>query len=106
MARFSNFNRYTNGIITTTRNNQRFLVLRPSLNLEPGASDTFVTITEEYVNRPDLISFRVYGDRRLWWVIYEFNNIRDPFFDLGLGQILRIPARDRVIEAIGKLNKV
>jgi hypothetical protein len=104
MANFKPLNRYTNGIVTFTRNNQKFLVLRKSLDLEPDNSDVLVTITQDLARRPDLISFKAYGSPDYWWVIYEYNGIRDPVFDLKTGQIIKIPTMDRVNGAIAKLG--
>ncbi len=59
---------------------------------------------KEHENRPDLIASQVYGEPDLWWVIYEFNGIRDPLFDLKAGHILRIPNLQRVIEAIESIE--
>ena len=106
MANFKPLTRYTNGEISKNRSGQEFLVLRKSLSLEPSADDTFITITNKFIGRPDLIGYTAYKDRRLWWTIFEFNNIRDPFFGLKPGQILRIPSKARVLEAISKLNRV
>ncbi len=104
MANFRTNSRYTNGIITTNRTNKPFLVLRKSVKLEEDSTDTVILVTQEYEKRPDLLSYNIYGVPELWWVIYEFNNIRDPFFELKSGQILRIPALERVLEAIDKLG--
>jgi hypothetical protein len=104
MANFKRLTRYTGGEIQTNRSNKTFLVLRRPLELEPSDGDTFVQITSEYVNRPDLISYKAYGTVDLWWVIYEFNGISDPLFELKLGAILRIPEKDRVLRAIQNLE--
>lgn len=104
MARFKTNNRYTNGFIDINRTGTRFLVLRVPLKLEPAADDVFVTLTQDLIARPDLISYKAYGVSDLWWVIYEFNGIRDPLFGINLGQNLRIPAIDRVLTAIANLN--
>ena len=104
MANFRANSRYTNGIVTTNRSNKPFIVLRKSLQLKEDSTDTMILVTQEFEKRPDLLSFNIYGVSELWWVIYEFNNIRDPFFDLKAGQILRIPALERVLEAIDKLG--
>lgn len=106
MANFKSLTRYTNGEVSKTRSGKEFLVLRKPLVLEPAEGDIYVTITSKFIGRPDLIGFTAYGDRRLWWAIFEFNNIRDPFFDLKLGQILRIPSKTRLLAAIDRLNKV
>jgi hypothetical protein len=104
MANFKSNTRYTNGIIATNRAGKDFLVLRKSLKLEEDSTDTFIIVTQQYEKRPDLVSNDAYGTTDLWWAIYEFNNIRDPLFELKSGQILRIPALDRVLEAIGQLG--
>lgn len=105
MANFKQYTRYTNGNTFKNREGQTFLVLRKPLNLQPSDSDTFVTITQDIVNRPDLISFKAYGIPDLWWGIYEFNQIRDPLFNLKVGQIIRIPNKNNLIKAIQNLNK-
>jgi len=105
MANFKKNTRYTNANTTKRRSGDSYLVLRQQLKLEPGDDDLFVKITSAYVNRPDLIANTAYGDPSLWWVIFEFNKIIDPFFDLKLERILRIPSKDRVLIAIAGLNK-
>lgn len=100
MANFKRFSRYASGLVATNRENKPFLVLRRPLKLEPSEDDTFVTITQEYEKRPELLSSKVYGTPDLWWAIYEFNGIMDPLFDLRMNQILRIPSLERVVAAI------
>ena len=100
MANFKQSSRYSQRIVEFDREGKQFLVLRHQLNLIPAAGDIYLTITQELLQRPDLIAHRAYGDRELWWVIYEFNNINDPLFELTLGQILRIPAIERVRKAL------
>lgn len=105
MANFKRFTRYTNGTVTKTRDNEDFLVLRKPLELEEAEGDVFVTITQDLTKRPDLIADKAYGNRALWWAIYEFNEVTDPMFDLQPGRILRIPKLERLLAAIGRLNK-
>lgn len=104
MANFKKNTRYTGGLISKNRSNQDFLILRKPLQLLESDGDIFITVTQEYEKRPDLVSSQVYGDPDLWWVIYEFNGIRDPFFDLKAGQLLRIPQLERVLLAIAALE--
>lgn len=104
MANFKRLSRYTGGRVSTNRAGQQFLVLRRPLQLEAADGDTFVTIDKELEKRPDLIAERAYGNVDLWWVIYEFNNLRDPLNDLKQGQILRIPELQRVLLAIEELE--
>jgi hypothetical protein len=104
MANFKQNTRYTNGAVTKNRKLKDFLVLRRPLNLKSADGDTFLEIPKEILHRPDLIADRVYGNPDLWWVIYEFNGIKDPLFDLKPGQVLRIPEIGRVLAAIDKMS--
>lgn len=45
-------------------------------------------------NRPDLISFRFYGNYNLWWIIAEHNKMTDPFKEFVTGKVIRIPTID------------
>jgi hypothetical protein len=96
MANFKKNSRYNNRVVENDRDGQQFITLRQPLNLEHSSGDIFVTINQELTQRPDLIAFRAYGDSTLWWVIYEYNDISDPLFELQIGQILRIPELSRV----------
>lgn len=104
MANFNPLSRYATGIVATNRKNKNFLTLRKSLNLTESSGDVFITVTADLINRPDLIAAKAYGDSQLWWVICEFNAIRDPFFDIKMGTILRIPEINRVLLAIEALE--
>ena len=53
---------------------------------------TYFTITEKYLNRPDLISLDTLGNIDYWWVILKLNNIDDIYNDLELGQVILIPS--------------
>lgn len=105
MANFRKFSRYSKGLVAANRDNKNFIVLRRPLNLEQSEDDTFVVVTQEYEKRPELLSSKVYGTPHLWWVIYEFNSIMDPLFDLKTNQILRIPSLDRVVKAIENIEE-
>lgn len=106
MANFKRNTRYTNGLSSKNREGQNFLLLRHSLDLPPDSGDTLVAIKQEDILRPDLISQKAYRTPDLWWVIFEYNNIQDPMFDLKESQILKIPSLDRVLAAIQNLGKV
>ena len=106
MANFKKNTRYTNGKTSKNRSGQNFLLRRSSLVLPPDPGDTSVAVTQEDVLRPDLISQKAYNTPDLWWVIFEYNNIQDPLFDLKISQIIKIPELNRVLEAIANLGKV
>ena len=40
---------------------------------------------------PDLISYKVYGEERFWWVICLVNNVFNIASDLQVGMLLQIP---------------
>lgn len=105
MANFKKNTRYTNGQLSKNRAGQSFIVLRKPLQLDPQEGDVFVTIGQDLLGRPDLISYKAYGTPDLWWVIFEFNNISDPLFGLKIGQRLRIPEINRVLKAIDLLGR-
>jgi hypothetical protein len=104
MANFKRYSRYTNGSIDKNRSGINFLILRKPLNLKEDSTDLFVTIGQDLLKRPELISSKAYGIPDLWWAIYEYNGIKDPLFDLKLGQVLKIPELSRLINAIQKIN--
>ena len=106
MANFKTNTRYTNGLLSTNREGKDFLLLRNSLKFPEDSSETLVTIKQEDVLRPDLIGQKAYNSPDLYWVVMEYNNIQDPMFDLKIGQILKIPAIEKVLPAIKTLGKV
>lgn len=106
MANFKRNTRYTNGNSSKNRTGVDFLLLRKALKLSSDSSDTYVSLKQEDILRPDLISHKAYGQPGLWWAIFEYNNIQDPLFELKEGQIIKIPDIKRVLEAIKNLGKV
>lgn len=104
MANFRKLSRYTGGLVTKNRSDEDFLILRRPLNIEQSDGDVFVVVDKELESRPDLVSTRAYGIPDLWWAVYEFNDIRDPLFQLKAGQILRIPDLDKILIAIENLE--
>lgn len=106
MANFKRNTRYTNGLSSKNRAGADFLLLRKPLTLVPDPGDTFVAVTSEDILRPDLISYKAYGQPDLWWAILEYNNIQDPLFELKESQILKIPDINRLLDAIKNLGKV
>ena len=104
MANFKNLSRYSAKVIDTNRSCVNFLTLRNNLIIEEQEGDAFVEITAEYLKRPELLSSKAYGIPDLWWAIYEVNEIRDPLFELTVGQILIIPDLDNLLEVISRLQ--
>lgn len=62
------------------------------------ASDYEFTITEKYNNRPDLLSFDLYGTPYLL-MIFSLRNpdlLGDPIYDFISGKTIMVPTADRV----------
>ena len=53
--------------------------------------ESFLIDQEKFVNRPDAISFDVYGNSKYWWIIAMSNDITDPFTGFYKGRELKIP---------------
>lgn len=53
-----------------------------------------VRITAAFEGRPDLLSFRFYGNWNLGWLIAYHNDMLDPVEELTVGAIVDIPSLD------------
>lgn len=64
----------------------------PSVMSDP--SDILIQITSRYQNRPDLLSYDLYGTPRLWWIFAMRNpdQIRDPIWDMTGGLQIYVPS--------------
>jgi hypothetical protein len=51
----------------------------------------YYMVKEDDLMRPDLISYKVYGTVKYWWLIMMVNGIGDIFSDLEVGLTLQIP---------------
>ena len=58
----------------------------------------FHYVKSEDLHRPDLLSFKYFGQVNLWWIIAKLNDIEDFFNDLEEGMILKIPAKTDIQE--------
>jgi len=84
------FSRYK--FVTLLETNYRdFLDLPyfPQIYDLPVNSYFTVTLSEE--DRIDKVSYKVFGNTRLWWVICIYNKIENPY-DLPMGFVLKIPS--------------
>jgi len=62
---------------------------------------TYIVKDKRYYERLDLISYEVYKDPSLWWIIAERNKIKNPYGDITLGTELKIPDLDEVKKILG-----
>lgn len=63
------------------------------------------TVTEEYIARPDLISYDAYGDSMYADIICKINGISNPF-ELNTGMTLLIPALESINNFTGRPSSV
>lgn len=59
-------------------------------------SDTTYTVEAKAVGRLDLIAQAYLGDSSLWWLLAQYNMILDPYSEITVGRVLRIPSTARV----------
>lgn len=52
----------------------------------------YYRVREEDLMRPDLISYKMYGNVQFWWFITIINGIENTFLDLVPGMLLKIPS--------------
>jgi hypothetical protein len=103
LQRFSRY--HTTKLLVDEAGNTRFIEWKPPFYGE--RDELLYTVDGRDINRPDLISYRVYGTSDLWWYILNYNTIHDPF-SLVVGQKLKIPdINDQVIgSGIGSITDI
>jgi alpha-L-fucosidase len=76
------------------------LTIRP-VSAEPD--DFLYTIESQYMYRPDLLAFDLYGEAGLWWVFMQRNMdvIEDPIFDFVPGKKIYIPKGSSLRTVLG-----
>jgi hypothetical protein len=69
----------------------------------PDNSDIPIIITEKYRERPDLLSYQLYGTRDFWWVfiVRNPNQIKDPIYDMVPGLEIFAPTKERLFSSMG-----
>lgn len=55
-------------------------------------------ITQEFDQRPDLLSYKLYETSRLWWVfaMRNLDAIKDPIRDFKVGTKIKLPSTESV----------
>ncbi len=51
----------------------------------------YYRIRGDEVGQPDLISYRIYGTERYWWIICLVNQINSPLTDIVEGSVIELP---------------
>jgi hypothetical protein len=98
--RYENFlNIYEDG------NGTRFYNFLRSINILPAndssaEDDYYVKINDTWV----LISYRYYGTMHLWWLICEYNNVKNPTIMPEQGTKIKLLRKEFVWPVISALN--
>lgn len=58
------------------------------------------------IQRPDLLSVKIYGKEDFWWIIGEYNAIDDWWNDLEIGQVINIPDKQDIDDFYLNVKKV
>jgi hypothetical protein len=68
-----------------------------------SASDFLYTIQPQYMYRPDLLAYDLYGDAGLWWVFIQRNLdvLQDPILDFVPGTQIYICKLSELTQALG-----
>jgi hypothetical protein len=64
-------------------------------DIPPDATDTFIpSLDKKYENRPDKLSYDLYGTVAYWWVflVRNIDVIRDPIWDMEAGISIYTPS--------------
>ena len=93
-----NFNRF---LFMPVGSKSKFFDWRLDWEKKEFPFTTFLIDHEKFVNRPESISFEVYGNPKHWWIIAMANDITDPFIGFTKGKKLKIPDLDLVKRAFG-----
>jgi len=51
----------------------------------------YFTISRTFIQRPDLLSLKVYGKMGYWWIISKVNQIDDWWNDVNIDDVIQIP---------------
>lgn len=71
-----------------------YLDLWQPRQIESSDSDTIVKIEQKHKERPDILSYELYGTTGYWWVfaIRNMDTIKDPVFDFQPGVEIYVPS--------------
>lgn len=84
--------RYRNcSILKDNETGESILSTREIPDIYTSSEDIYHRVESNENHRLDLIAYKHYKNPNLWWVIAQANNIFDPFQDLEVGTLLRIP---------------
>lgn len=98
--------RYKNCKILTSKedNNEIFISTREIPEPFAREDDVYHKLEVHEVGRLDKLSQKYYNTPMLWWVIAQANDIFDPFKEIPIGTLIRIPSRQTLYGNRGMLT--
>lgn len=86
----------------TTQKNTMYLEVLNYRSVPALAKDKLIPITSEYVNRPDLLAYDLYGTTRLWWVfsVRNPNVLKDPIYDMKEGVEIYVTNKEDLLSIL------
>jgi hypothetical protein len=83
-----------------TQDGLGYFKIRP---VSAETDDPLYTIESQYIYRPDLLAFDIYGTSKLWWVFTQRNLdiLQDPVFDFLPGTTIYLPKPDSLKKVLG-----
>jgi hypothetical protein len=84
----------------TTNSTLSHFQIRP---VPAEADDVLYEIEPQYIYRPDLLAYDIYGTPKLWWVFTQrnMNVIQDPIYDFVPGTQIFLPKKDNLLRVLG-----
>lgn len=72
-------------------------------NIPRDGTDKLKILEPKYENRPDLLSYDLYGTPNFWWVfmVVNPNEIKDPIYDFKPGLTFYTPTMSRLMNILG-----
>lgn len=83
--------------------NGKFIGLYRHRPITKHTDDQLIKILPKYNNRPDLLSYDLYGTPEYWWIfgVRNPNLIRDVIWDMVTGIEIYVPSADHLQKVIG-----
>lgn len=68
------------------------------ITVEEKATDFAYKIQPEFDERPDLLSFELYGTPDLWWIfaLRNMDELVDPIADFKTGLVIMVPSENTI----------
>jgi hypothetical protein len=85
-------------ITTNNTIDRTFLDVNKLPRIPKSIYDEDFVITQEFHQRPDLLSYKLYETSRLWWVfaMRNLDALKDPIRDFNAGLKIKLPSPDMI----------